>query len=69
MGQKVDKVVGIIKKENPTLHVVVLNISKSTQELVNCTPVLIFINDNKKVALPPIVCWTSLVLLEPNLDE
>ncbi|XP_059302380.1 inhibitor of trypsin and hageman factor-like [Lycium ferocissimum] len=56
MGQNVDKAVSIIHKENPNLHTVVLNISKPIPEPVDCTRVLVFINDNKQVALPPSVC-------------
>ncbi|XP_055814780.1 glu S.griseus protease inhibitor-like [Solanum dulcamara] len=56
MGQNVDKAVSIIHKENPSLHVVVLNISKPIPEPVDCARVLVFINDNQQVALPPVVC-------------
>ncbi|KAF3652899.1 putative 5-epiaristolochene 1,3-dihydroxylase-like [Capsicum annuum] len=56
LGQYVDKAVSIIQKENPTLRPVVLNISQDVPDPdpVDCTRVLIFINDNKQVALVPI---------------
>ncbi|MCD7446115.1 hypothetical protein HAX54_037322 [Datura stramonium] len=56
LGQNVDTAVNVIHKENPSLHVVVLNLSKPIPEPVDCARVLVFIDDNKKVALPPIVC-------------
>ncbi|MCD7472737.1 Pectinesterase/pectinesterase inhibitor 18 [Datura stramonium] len=55
MEQNVDTTLSVIRKENPSLHIVVLNISKPIVEPINCTCVLIFINDNNKVALPPVV--------------
>ncbi|PHT97740.1 Trypsin/subtilisin inhibitor [Capsicum chinense] len=57
LGQYVDKAVSIIQKENPTLRPVVLNISQDVPDPdpVDCTRVLIFINDNKQVALVPVV--------------
>ncbi|KAF3645671.1 glu S.griseus protease inhibitor-like [Capsicum chacoense] len=56
LGQTAEKAVSVIKQENPTLHPVVLNISKPIPEPVDCTRVLVFVNDNNKVALPPVVC-------------
>ncbi|KAK4378409.1 hypothetical protein RND71_000271 [Anisodus tanguticus] len=56
LGQDVNKAVSIIQKENPSLHVKVLNISKPIPEPVDCARVVVFINDNNQVALPPIVC-------------
>nr|AFM78317.1 proteinase inhibitor [Nicotiana tabacum] len=55
LGQNVDKAVSIIQKENPNLHAVVLNISQNVPETVDCTRVLVFINDNSQVSLVPIV--------------
>ncbi|OIT31657.1 hypothetical protein A4A49_31411 [Nicotiana attenuata] len=55
LGQNVDKAVSIIQKENPNLHAVVLNISQDVPETVDCTRVLVFINDNNQVSLVPIV--------------
>ncbi|XP_006346444.1 protease inhibitor HPI-like [Solanum tuberosum] len=57
LGQNVEKAVSIIEKENPTVRPVVLNISQNIPDPdpVDCTRVLVFINDNNQVALVPIV--------------
>lgn len=55
LGQNVEKAVSIIQKENPSLRPVVLNISQDVPDPVDCTRVLVFINDNNQVALVPIV--------------
>lgn len=56
MGQTVDKAVSVIQQENPSVHVKVLNMSKPIPLPVDCTRVIVFVNDNNKVALPPVVC-------------